>query len=178
LQNSGYSAISPCRSEGDRATVSDDGDHHTQNLVAPERSVVVRKRIAPRDESIAPLPNQSVGYKRLIAVAQDLFAGKKLLSALLANGENISGPHRGKHAGSRDLQTYFSELAESFGSQITLGCLVNLSDQIHRTTSFHPFTAYVASPPVQIRNELSFRSEVKESAYPRSTTVCTIAETL
>ncbi|MDR3744880.1 MAG: hypothetical protein P4K80_01970 [Acidobacteriaceae bacterium] len=149
LQDSGYDAISPNGSEGDRTTVSDDGDHRTQNFIASEREIVVRERIALRDEEIAPLLNQSVGYKRLIAIAQDLFAGKKLLRALLANGKNISRPHRGEHTGSRDLQTDFSELAESFDRQITLGCLVNLSDPIHRITSFHPFTAYVAGLPVQ-----------------------------
>jgi hypothetical protein len=143
LQNSGSNAIRPNWRKNDRTAISDNGKHLSQDFIVPEGGVFTGKRIATSDETVATFANQSVRDERSIAVAQYQFAGNQLLRVSQANGEDVARPQSGQHAGSCDPETHLSEVAQDFGGQIALGCLMKLSGRIHRITSHHQFPALV-----------------------------------
>jgi hypothetical protein len=101
----------PSRGRIDRAAIPENGNHLSQDLIVPERAILVGKRIAAGDETIAAFADEPVRYKTMVAVAQHDLPWKQLRGAFPADGEDVARPHGREHAGSGDLQAHFSELA-------------------------------------------------------------------
>jgi len=104
----------PSRGRVDRAAIPEDGNHLSQDLIVPERAILVGKRVAASDKSIAAFGDEPVAYKPLVAIAQHDLPGKQLPGASPANCQDVTGPHGGEHARSGDLQAHFPELAGDF----------------------------------------------------------------
>jgi hypothetical protein len=103
----------PSRGRIDRAALPENGNHFSQDLIVPEGAILVGKRIAAGDETIAAFGDEPVRYKPVVAIAQDDLPGKHLRSAFPAHRQDIAGPYGGEHAGSGNLQAHFSELASN-----------------------------------------------------------------
>ena len=116
----------PGGSEIDRAAIAEDGNHLAQDLLAAEWGVLPQMRVAARDEAIALFADHPVGYKSLVAIAQDNPPGEQFGGVATANGHDVSGPDGGQHAGSIDLQPHLSKLTKHLRGQIVFGLVGKL----------------------------------------------------
>jgi hypothetical protein len=117
----------PGGSERDRAAIAEDGNHLAQDLVFAERRVVPQMRVAACDDAIALSADHPVGYKSLVAIAQDNPSGEQFGGASTANGQHVSRPDGGQHTGPGDLQPHLSKLTKHLRGQIVFGLVLKLS---------------------------------------------------
>ena len=130
----------PDGSESDRVAIAEDGDDLAKELVFAERRVVPQMRVAAGEDAIALSADQSVRNESLVAIADDNTAGEQFGGASPANGQHVSGPDGGQHAGPIDLQPHLSKLANHLRGQIMFGLVEKFSVGLRWMLSHHQRT--------------------------------------